>query len=709
MPTFLDNLNLRQKIILIITIASTCVIIFASCMWGYYDSVNLRSEMIEDLTITTKELGKGMRKAVSKDDRKKIIRDLSSLKDNPGITSAWVVTPKGKVIAGYLNITTYTKKNPDVLERSYIKKQMDLLNSNNKSAMFVDKSLALKQAIILDDSVVGYIYMFSTITRLEARTVEHIEIVGGISLVSILLSVLLAFRMHRAISRPITELAKVMDGVSRNKDYSVRVKVASSKDEVGELMTIFNEMIGEIETHTILQKQNEESIKKLAYFDTLTKMPNRRLFHEYLNLVIKKNDQNQESLALLFIDLNKFKQINDTLGHDVGDILLQNIAKRIKKSLNTHEEDEEGHQDQSTIVSNIDRQLAARLGGDEFTIVVPNACKNSAIEVAEQIIHNCKQPLTIAGQLMHPSISLGIAFYPKDADNETDLMKAADLAMYHSKQQRRGTYAIYEETIENEFSENTSLENDLREALVKNEFSLVYQPILDLGSNRIIGAEALIRWQHPTRGLVYPNDFIAKCEEMHLIVDVGDFVIREACATSTKLAALGIYNYFTSINVSPLQIESTEFMPKLTAALESSAVDPRNLMIELNESILLKNVENSQMRLNQMKELGLNLAIGDYGTGYSSLRYLAMLPFDYLKIDREFISNLLDNKNYRYLTKVMLDLSKTLELNTIAEGIECDDELDFLRNNNCQFGQGFHFHKPMPYKELVKLLSDKSK
>lgn len=700
-----SKLNLRQKIIILITVASSCVVVFASILWGYHDIKNLRREMIEDLATTASELSKGIRKDVKEDNRARVIRSLSSLRDNPGIISAWIVSvPSGKITSGYLNVTDYTRKNMELLDHNYVKTHIDKLNQNHKHAEFYDQSLLIKAEIIMDKQVVGYLYMFSSISKLQARIEEHAQVVLLISLLSIFLSMLLAYGMHRSISKPIVDLAKIMDTISRKKDYSLRIKVATGRDEVHELMSIFNEMISEIEHHTHLQKQSEAAVKKLAYFDTLTKMPNRQLFQEYLTLVIRNCKNQNQSCALFFIDLNKFKQINDSLGHEVGDLLLKSLADRIRVAIKPFDENNELDEDHINIVSQDERILASRIGGDEFTIIIPTVDKKKAESIANSIIQECGKPLLLGGQSISPSVSIGIAFYPDHALNQSDLVKAADLSMYKSKEKKLSTYTIYQTVIGEEFNRSMQVDQLLGEAVKSNDFTFLYDPIVNVATGKIIGAEMLIFCEKiamfvPSRELFakYQSES-SKKQFLELVGNAVGALLSRVAPTSK--------DFLVSFKISLNQVESIEFWEYVLKKIDSNAMNPSNLILELPQDIFA--IENKKItrNLTRLQEMGVHLAMDILSGSDTTLANLPQLHFDYLKIDKEFFENIIKEVSYIHIFKMLLDLSTRMKLQLIAEGIKYSEQVDFIRQYNCQYCQGSYYYEPLSREALLKEISN---
>ncbi len=424
--------------------------------------------------------------------------------------------------------------------------------------------------------------------------------------------------------------------------------------------------------------RREEELAFLATHDPLTGLPNRTLILARVEETLARSARTQAPVAALFIDLDNFKGINDTLGHGVGDELLQAVAERLKAAV---------------------RQADAlgRLGGDEFVVIAGDLSLAAGPElVAERLLTALKQPFRVGAEgeevCLSVSASVGIAAGPRASAG--DLLRDADIAMYRAKLDGRNRYAVFEDGMQDTVQDRMELEMDLREALDKDQFQLVYQPTLDLGSMRPKGVEALIRWQHPQRGLVQPDRFIPLLEETGLITDVGRWVLHEACRQAASWHRDG-HTIGVAVNVSGRQLDTDDLLADIESALTTSGLPAATLTIEITETTLMRNIEETAARLAAIKALGVRVAIDDFGTGYSSLAHLQRFPVDALKIDRSFISGLKDNKEGETLIHTLVQLGKALSIETFAEGIEEQHELSLLQAEDCDSGQGFLFARPL--------------
>jgi diguanylate cyclase (GGDEF)-like protein len=423
--------------------------------------------------------------------------------------------------------------------------------------------------------------------------------------------------------------------------------------------------------------RREEELAFLATHDPLTGLPNRTLIVDRAEQMLARAARTKTPVAALFIDLDNFKAINDTLGHNVGDELLQAVAARL-----------------DAVVRGAD--ALGRLGGDEFVVIVEEVSLTTGPElVAERLLEALQQPFKLGpeGQTnVTVSASIGVAVGERIA--AADLLRDADIAMYRAKWDGRNGFAVFESAMKDTVQNRMELEMELRRALENEEFRLVYQPTLDLGSMRPTGVEALVRWQNPLRGLVQPDAFIPLLEETGLIVDVGGWVLREACRQAAEWRGEG-HAIGMAVNVSGRQLDTDQLIGHIEAALADSALEPSALTIEITETTLMHNIDETARRLATIKGLGVRIAIDDFGTGYSSLAHLQRFPVDALKIDRSFISGLKNNKEGETLIHTLVQLGKALSIETFAEGIEEQQELKLLREEDCDSGQGFLFARPL--------------
>ena len=439
------------------------------------------------------------------------------------------------------------------------------------------------------------------------------------------------------------------------------------------------------------QNKIVELNKELEYtslHDTLTGLPNRLFLNKRIDIIMQDAKKNNEKFAIIFLDLDHFKNINDTLGHDIGDALLQTVANLLKKSVRSHD-------------------LISRIGGDEFIITIPGFNnENELLPIITNLLEEFRKDLLIKGYSLRLSTSIGVSIYPDDSDNVKDLMKYADIAMYKAKGDGRDNFSFFTQTMNKKIHNEVDIINDMQRAFYDNEFELYYQPKVDVNSGKTIGAEALLRWKHPSKGIIGPNIFIPLAESTGFILNLGKFVIEESTRTISKLNKLGYDNLIISINVSTRQFQNTNLLNDLTDMMIKNKVNPKQLGIEITESIMIKYVENTLLALQKIKELGVSIYIDDFGTGYSSLSYLKKFPIDTLKIDKSFIDDIDKNSdaNESILVNTILDMGKNLGLKVIAEGVETKYQFDYLKKRKCDIIQGYYFAKPMCEEDFVKLL-----
>ena len=446
------------------------------------------------------------------------------------------------------------------------------------------------------------------------------------------------------------------------------------------------------------RREAEEEIRRLALYDSLTGLPNRKSFHDQLDHAIARARRKNEHLATLFIDLDRFKRINDTLGHAAGDALLMEAARRMSRCVRDGDYlSRDPTQPGSTL---------ARLGGDEFTAtLVDLRSPQDAARVAMRILHEMSRPFLFDGTELVVTASVGIAVFPVDGDHSHVLLKHADTAMYRAKELGRNSYQFYANEMNDTAVAKLSLENELRKALERNQFVLHYQPKVDVSSGRITGVEALIRWLHPAWGLMAPGRFIGLAEEMGLISDIGDWVLERACAQLAEWRAAGVPPISMAVNLASPSFRKPQLAQQVKAVLARHAIDPHSLQIEATESIMMTDVDVTMRTLSQLRELGVRLSIDDFGTGYSSLSYLRRFPIDQLKIDRSFVQDMTDNADDAAITAAIISLGNSLKLELVAEGVETLAQARLLLGMGCPVMQGFYFSRPVPAPEIVALLS----
>jgi diguanylate cyclase (GGDEF)-like protein/PAS domain S-box-containing protein len=461
--------------------------------------------------------------------------------------------------------------------------------------------------------------------------------------------------------------------------------VTNDKDEVINYVSTFSDLTQ--------FKKDKEKIHSLAFYDSLTGLPNRRLLYEHLNQIILHISTNQNYGALLFIDLDNFKTLNDTKGHNFGDILLIEVAKRIKGCLR-------------------ESDFVARLGGDEFVVLLESLGADSeqagkaSDEISEKILQSINTPYLLKRHKHNCSASIGISLYGKMDMTVDELLRRSDAAMYQAKNAGRNRSRFYDPELQAKLELKTVIENDLHRALIEQEFKLHYQKqVYHNGS--VLAAEVLIRWEHPQKGLIQPSDFISVAEDTGLILPIGQWVLDVACAklkewesdVNTRLVKL-------AINVSALQFHQPDFVKQIKQTIKKYKVNPDRIELELTESIVLDNIDDTLLKMNSLRKIGVRFSLDDFGTGYSSLSYLSLLPFDQLKIDQSFIRNI-GTKQSDVIVQTIIGMAKNLGMEVIAEGVETELQREFLEEEGCAVMQGYLFSKPMPIKEFEKMLNIK--
>ena len=461
----------------------------------------------------------------------------------------------------------------------------------------------------------------------------------------------------------------------------VMVNVTLVEDNFGILNVIEGTLVDITE-----RKAAEEQVRSLAYYDGLTGLPNRILLQDRLSQALAAARRQKQKVALLFLDLDRFKIINDSLGHSVGDLLLKEVAGRLHQCA----------RDQDTV---------ARLGGDEFLVALTNVkdCSDVAV-VAERFMDAMTVGFVIQGHTLSIGCSLGVSIFPDHGADVETLIKNADAAMYTAKDRGRSNFQFFTADMNSQATERLALENGLRLALAENEFFLEYQPQMEVATGKITGLEALIRWQHPQLGLVPPNNFIRIAENTGLIIPIGEWVLRTACAQARKWQDEGLPRVSVAVNVSAAQFRHEGFVATVRKVLSETGLDPKYLELELTEGLLLSNADVSLSVLRQLRTMGLSLAIDDFGTGYSSLSYLKQFPVSKLKIDRSFVCDVATNADDAAITTAIISLAKNLNLLVVAEGVENEEQMSFLRAHRCDEIQGYYFSRPLNVNDVAQKL-----
>ena len=510
---------------------------------------------------------------------------------------------------------------------------------------------------------------------------------GGLLVVAMLL----ARHQARSIAQPLERLAAASERIA-HLEFDDTPQTATAIAEMDTLATAFQRMRVLLQQNQAQERQAQAEIRRLAFFDPLTQLPNRRMLQERLRQALAASNRRQTTGALLFIDLDNFKTLNDTRGHDIGDQLLREVGRRLRESVRTED-------------------FIARLGGDEFVVMLedlngtPNDAAAQAESVAEKILAGVGQPYLLDTHEHHTTASIGVCLFSAEGrESAEEILKRADAAMYRAKTAGRNTLRFFDPALQTSLENRALMEAGLRRALPQQQLELYYQPKVD-HQWRIIGAEALLRWRDPERGLIPPSQFIPLAEDSGLIVPIGQWVLETACQDVRQWNDLtGWGDLSIAVNVSARQFRQPGFVATVTDSLSASGIQPRNLTLELTESLVLDNVADSIEKMHELKVLGIGFAMDDFGTGYSSLSYLKRLPLDELKIDQSFVRDIASDPGDEVIVRTIIAMARSLGLNVVAEGVETRQQYDFLIKHQCAMFQGYLFGRPLPRAEFEALL-----
>lgn len=663
---------------------SGTVILLASLMLLLTQFYFFNLSLLENTRSQAAMIGENVSAAMMFSDKAAAQEILSSLHGTANIEIAAIYDSQGNLFVSYYQ--DVKNKEEYILPPS----------ASQPGHTFSLEHLILSQPIDLKDKPLGSIYMQADLYAVYIQLAWYSAAILAIMAISLLVANIILLRFQKTITGPILSLSRASETISERGDYTVRAH-SDTSDEIGQLANSFNLMLdriqkrdSELEEEIMQRKRIEVRLDRLAHFDNVTSLSNRHFFNERLSSLVARALQFKERAVVMFIDLDNFKIVNDTLGHDAGDVLLRIVAERLSATLRYGD-------------------VISRIGGDEFAIILENVEKVSqAVLVAEKCLSSLAEPILIDGNELYIGASIGISACPDDAADMHELLKHADTAMYYAKNKGKNTYQVFLPDMKDGAQKRLTLESSLRRALERQEFALYYQPQIDLKTRKIIGVEALIRWIHPELGIVNPVEFIPISEENGLIVPIGEWVLKTACLQLKAWHDMGLTQIAMSVNLSGRQLKEENLVERIKEIVRGTGADPTALHLELTESMLMDAGTVTIEKLEQICAIGIQLEIDDFGTGYSSMSYLKRYPITTLKVDKSFVKDLPGNTDDAAITNAIIAMAHSLKMHVMAEGVETDEQAEFLQANGCGNAQGYLFSKPVPAEQIEKLLEQEN-
>ncbi len=682
----LGELSIRKKLMLVLLVTSVSVLLFSSVSFLIYDWYSLRGAIFERMRAQAGIVGNSSISAMVFNDSRAANRTLSILEREADIQAAGLYDNKGKLFA-------YYERTPGAL----LKQHPDTDAGDINGHVFVVSPISF------DEDVIGSIVLIADMHEWKHRQVINLITAVGVFLFSLLMAVVISSRLENAVTRPILKLAMTARRISRNEDYSLRAE-KDSQDEIGSLVDDFNAMLDQIESRdqalfhvnerleekvnsrtrelTALTKQLEHQ----AYHDALTGLANRVTFDNNLRLAIEQKVRHGGRLAVLFLDLDRFKIINDTLGHAAGDKLLIEVAERFRHCVRKSD-------------------TLARLGGDEFAVLLFDIeHDNTAMAVAQKLAEAISKPLQLDGHDLHLSTSIGVSLFPGDGTDAEVVIKNADTAMYRSKERGRNQVTFFSPEMNARTERRLALENKLREAVDNHAIDVYYQPRFDAHTLDIIGVEALLRWSDPDEGDISPDEFIPIAEECGLIATIDEWVLERACRDIRRVNERIASHIMLAVNFSPAHFIRADLDVVISGILEKTMFPGHLLELEITESLFGPGNSDIYNIFNLLKVRKINIAVDDFGTAYSSLSRLKQLPLHTLKIDKSFIHDVGKDADDEVIAQTIISMARSLNLHVVAEGVENQAQYDFVRHNGCDSVQGFLFGKPVPIDVLSGMM-----
>lgn len=681
-PFLKKEMNLKYRQMVVVIAVSLIILLLTTAVFFFNDYVSFKRRIQENIQSHASFIATNSLSAVEAKDKPEAEQVLTVAGLDKNIESVVLFGTDKTPIAEY--------RRPGISEVSLPKElQTTKVLFNHEQASIV---LPLNES----ETPAGWLYLVYDLSVLNQKIGVYAKVALGIFAIGLMLAWVMSSFAQKFVAEPIAQLAALIEKISRTKNYSERMHI-SRNDELGLLINGFNNMLAAIqERETELQRHGErlESLVELrtqqlhhrANYDALTRLPNRYLLMEKLHQSIESARRTQRNMALLLIDLDRFKIINDSLGHHVGDELLQVLSKRLSS------------------ISRIDDSVG-RLGGDEFVILLGNVTDPEDAEVvAKKVMAELSEPFVLQHHRLHISASIGISVFPKDSEDALGLLRRADVSMYRSKQDSKSSYSFYDSDLDNNDS-RLAMESKLRSAVANNEIYMVYQPQAYLKSQSIIGAEALMRWHNPELGEIHPAEFIPVASEVGLINELTKWAIESVCKQQKVWRDLNVKPIKTAINISATDLLVLDFVTHVKSCIEKYEVDPSYIELEITEDVFLERAEQIFNTLYELKGLGLAIAIDDFGTGYSSLSYLRDFPVDVLKLDGSFVQRINESGKSQGIVSSAIALAHGLGLEIVAECVETQSQFDFLLQHDCDIIQGNYFSGPLTGDALAVFLN----
>jgi diguanylate cyclase (GGDEF)-like protein len=703
----LGRVSIRWKLTLLIVTISTVSLLLASVAFITSDRINTQQTASNNLATMAEIIAANSSAALLFGDARAAQETLGFLEAQQHIQAAAIYGMDDAVFASY--------RKPGIaitFPESSIQTE-NILFWGNHVELFTHINYAGEQ--------IGIVYLRSNMKAIHDRLVWFLGVVAAVLLVSMLVTFVLSTRLQRIITDPLLRLSAIARQVRTEKNYSLRV-TGENEDELGNLIIDFNAMLDEIQSRDdelrehramleerVMQRTSEleiansklatskeqaEAVAKRmeyhAHHDALTGLPNRTLLNDRITAELAHARRQHGMVALLFLDLDRFKIINDSLGHAAGDQLLRVIARRLGNCI--REED-----------------MVARLGGDEFMVLLPRISGSSdAGRIARKVIDCLLDPISCNGNELHITTSVGISIYPHDGTDSETLIKHADISMYRAKELGRNKAVYFTAEMNAGSRKQLALETNLRQAAANNQLKLFYQPKVDIVRNTIVGVEALLRWEHPTMGIISPMEFIPVAEDSGLIVPIGEWVLNTAFTQLKQWHKAGFTDLTMAVNLSSAQLSRPGLEDVVAKALQAADLDAGMTELEITENVTMENLEPAIAILEKLKKMGVSIAMDDFGTGYSSLSYLRRLPVDVVKIDQSFVREIPDSHEDVLIAQAIIAMAQSLNLSLVVEGVEDVRQLNFFRQQGCNIVQGFLFSKPVEADEMLRMLAVQS-